>query len=53
MSMFDVYPTELIEKVAEKLKDVKEIQVPSWAPFVKTGTSKETDDVKTIAVREL
>lgn len=47
MSMFDVYPTELIEKVAEKLKEVKEIQAPAWAPFVKTGTSKERPPVET------
>ena len=34
----DVPADELIEKLAEQLKRVPEIQPPAWAPFVKTGS---------------
>ncbi|QQG38423.1 MAG: 30S ribosomal protein S19e [Candidatus Woesearchaeota archaeon] len=37
----DVSISKLIEKAALALKDVKEIEPPSWAPYVKTGVSKE------------
>ncbi len=41
VNIFDVDPNELIEKAAEAMKDVKEIKPPEWAPFVKTGVSKQ------------
>lgn len=40
VTIFDVPPTKLIENVAEKLKEMN-IEEPTWAPFVKTGTHKE------------
>ncbi|MBI2546000.1 30S ribosomal protein S19e [Candidatus Woesearchaeota archaeon] len=40
-TIYDVPAQELVEKAAEKLKSVNEIQPPAWAPFVKTGHSKE------------
>ena len=30
-----------MDKLVEELKKIKEIQAPEWAPFVKTGASKE------------
>ena len=33
-------PEKFILKTAEKLKSVKEIQIPEWADFVKTGAGK-------------
>ena len=41
MTIHDVYPTELIEKVAEELKKIEEIKPPVWARFVKTGVHRE------------
>jgi len=41
MSIQEVYPNELIEKVAEELKKITAIKPPAWAAFVKTGASKE------------
>jgi len=41
MALTDVSRTNLIEKVAEELKNVPEIQPPKWAEFVKTGAHKE------------
>jgi small subunit ribosomal protein S19e len=40
-TVFDVLPEALIPKVAEKLKQVAEIQPPEWAAFVKTGPHRE------------
>ncbi|MEA3514870.1 MAG: 30S ribosomal protein S19e [Nanoarchaeota archaeon] len=40
-TMFDVPQQELVEGVKEELKNSKEIQPPSWAVFVKTGSSRE------------
>jgi small subunit ribosomal protein S19e len=40
-TVFDVPPEALIPKVADKLKQVAEIQPPEWAPFVKTGPHRE------------
>lgn len=45
MSIYDVNPNELIEKVAAKLKDVREIKAPEWAVFVKTGHFKQRQPV--------
>jgi small subunit ribosomal protein S19e len=39
--MYDVPTNELIDKIAEELKKIKEIRPPSWSVFVKTGMSKE------------
>ncbi len=41
MAIFDVNPTQLIYKVAEELKKEEAIKAPEWAPFVKTGVSRE------------
>jgi len=37
----DVNPNELIEKAAGELKKLKELQMPEWSNFVKTGVHKE------------
>ena len=39
--MYDADPSELIEKAAEELKKDANIKPPQWAPFIKTGMSKE------------
>ncbi len=41
MTVNDVYPNELIEKVAEELKKIELIKPPVWAAFAKTGAHKE------------
>ena len=41
MSIYDVYPNELIEKVAEELKKIEEIKPPVWTAFAKTGAHRE------------
>ena len=46
MATFDVNPTELIIKTAEKLKDIPEMQAPEWARFVKTGHGRERPPVQ-------
>ncbi len=38
-SIYDVNPSELIKQAGEELK--KEIKMPDWAKFVKTGPAKE------------
>ncbi len=40
VTVYDVYPYDLIEKVAERLKE-KGIEMPEWAKFVKTGSGRE------------
>ena len=40
VTVYDVPPTKLIEKLAEKLKEMN-IEEPSWTAFVKTGAHKE------------
>lgn len=40
-TMYDVPVNQLIEEMAISLKEIKEIQPPSWASFVKTGMHKE------------
>src|SRR3989338_1203801 len=45
-TMYDVDPSELIEKAAEELKKDANIKPPQWAPFVKTGMSKERPPVR-------
>jgi len=46
MGIQDVSKQELILKAAEQLKQVKEIQAPEWAVFVKTGVHKERPPVQ-------
>ncbi len=41
MSVHDVDATQLIHGVAEELKKDATIKAPAWAPFVKTGMSRE------------
>ena len=38
---YDVSPADLIQEMAEDLKNFKDIIPPTWAPFVKTGVHKE------------
>lgn len=40
-SIYDADPAELIKKAAGELKKDTNIKPPQWAPFVKTGTSRE------------
>ena len=41
VSVYDVDATDLIEKVAEKLKENEAVKPPVWADFVKTGTRRQ------------
>jgi len=41
VTVHDVPPNELIERISEELKEREEIQAPDWAKFVKTGVHKE------------
>ena len=41
MSIYDVDPNELIEKIAEELKKIEVIKPEPWASYVKTGVHKE------------
>jgi len=45
-SVYEIKANELIEKLAEQLKDIKEIKPPIWAQFVKTGHFKERPPIK-------
>lgn len=38
---YDVPGDLLVERVAQRLKEIPEIKPPEWAPFVKTGRHKE------------
>ncbi|WP_297548921.1 30S ribosomal protein S19e [Thermococcus sp.] len=40
-TVYDVPGDLLVERVAEKLKEIEEIKPPEWAKFVKTGRHKE------------
>ncbi|AEA47757.1 30S ribosomal protein S19e [Archaeoglobus veneficus] len=40
-TVYDVPADMLIQRVAEKLKEMQEIEPPEWAMFVKTGVHKE------------
>ncbi len=40
-TVYDVPADKLIERVAEKLKEMNEFRPPEWAKFVKTGVHKE------------
>lgn len=39
--VYKVRPEEIIEKLADELKDREETQPPEWANYVKTGVGKE------------
>ncbi len=41
MSVKDVHPEELTEKLSEKLKEFEKIEPPEWSDFVKTGNHRE------------
>lgn len=41
MGLFDVPRQELIERTAEKLKELPQIKAPEWAMFAKTGAHNE------------
>jgi len=43
-SIYDVNAEKLIKKAAEELK--KDIKMPEWAKFVKTGAGKERPPVE-------
>lgn len=45
-TVYDVPPTPLVAELAKQLKQVKEIQAPEWAPFVKTGIHREKPPVE-------
>lgn len=44
--MYDADPSKLIYKAAGELKKDASIQPPQWAPFVKTGMSRERPPVR-------
>ncbi len=46
MSTYNKKPSELIEKTAEKLKQVEQINPPEWSSFVKTSTSRDRPPVE-------
>ncbi|MFP3872151.1 MAG: 30S ribosomal protein S19e [Candidatus Natronoplasma sp.] len=41
VSVYDVPPNKLIERLSEELQDKEGIEEPDWARFVKTGVHKE------------
>ncbi|MEA3189619.1 MAG: small subunit ribosomal protein S19e [Thermoplasmata archaeon] len=43
---FDVPATALITEASKRLQDVKQIEAPEWAPFVKTGIHTEKPPVQ-------
>ncbi len=46
MSVKEVPPSKLIEKVKEELKKNENIQPPDWAKFVKTGVCSERPPIQ-------
>ena len=45
VTIYDVDPSELINRAAGELKKIEQIKAPEWALFVKTGTSRERPPV--------
>ncbi len=41
VTVYDVRPNQLIQAVAEELKETEEIDQPDWSLFVKTSSAKE------------
>ncbi|MFH0876221.1 MAG: 30S ribosomal protein S19e [archaeon] len=46
VSANDVHQQDLVEVLAAELKNIKEIQMPDWGLFVKTGVAKERPPVQ-------
>lgn len=46
VTVYDVTPGELINKVKEDLKKRKSLEAPDWSKFVKTGMHKENPPVQ-------
>jgi len=40
-TIYDINPTDLINKAAIELKKTKSVQKPEWASYIKTGAGKE------------
>jgi small subunit ribosomal protein S19e len=40
-TIYDINPSELIEKASKELKKTKTVQMPEWAMVVKTGPAQE------------
>ena len=45
-TVYDVPAPALIQEAAKRLHDVKAVEVPEWAPFVKTGVHTEKPPVQ-------
>lgn len=45
-TIYDIESIQLVDKAAEELKKVKEIEMPKWARFVKTSPSRERQPLK-------
>ncbi|MFH0752584.1 MAG: 30S ribosomal protein S19e [archaeon] len=46
VSLRDTKTSDVISKAADELKKVKELEMPEWAKFVKTGAGKERPPAK-------
>ena len=46
MSVYDSNTNQVIDDLAKKLKDIKEIVAPHWSKFVKTSTARERPPVR-------
>lgn len=46
VSQRDTNPNEVISKASGELKKIKELEMPEWAKFVKTGAGKERPPLK-------
>jgi small subunit ribosomal protein S19e len=46
MSMYKNATSQVIDDLAKKLKDIKEIVAPDWSNFVKTSTARERPPVE-------
>src|SRR5689334_24606829 len=45
-TVYDVPATALIQEAAKRLKELKQVEIPEWAPFVKTGIHAEKPPVQ-------
>lgn len=45
MAVHDIPASELIERTAKRLAELNEMKPPAWAPFVKTGASRQRPPV--------
>ncbi|MHA1616024.1 MAG: 30S ribosomal protein S19e [Candidatus Njordarchaeales archaeon] len=43
---YDVPPSALIKKLAERLKEIPQIKMPEWARFIKTGPHRERPPIQ-------